>query len=74
MLKFLNYLKQHNVNEKLHKYLLDYYYIEKKNQNIFYIEKRIINLIDITIKKREENLKIRKEKERLRKLEKKKKN
>jgi hypothetical protein len=73
MLKFLNYLKQHNVNEKLHKYLLDYYYIEKKNQNIFYVEKKIIHLIDITIKKREENLKIRKEKERLKKLEKKKK-
>lgn len=71
MLKFLNYLKENNVNEKLYKYLLDYHYIEKKNQNIFYVEKKIIRLLDISIKKREENLKIRKEKEKLKKREKK---
>ena len=69
ILKFFYYLKENNINEKLYKYLLDYHYIEKKNQNIHYVEKRIINLLDIGIKKREDNLKIRKEKELLKKEE-----
>jgi hypothetical protein len=68
MLKFLNYLKENNINEKLYKYLLDYHYIEKKNQNIFYVEKKIIQLIEISIKKKEENIKIIKEKKKLKKL------
>ena len=62
MFKFLNYLKKNKIKEKLHKYLLDYHYVEKKNLDILYVENKIINYLDIIIKKKTENLKIRKAK------------